>query len=54
MRAFRTTDHIRTPTKETCIATVKSGKYGREKHEACTKVNGQWLTDSKGLTITIK
>ena len=53
MRAFTITDHIKTSTKETCIAVVKSGLYGKERLEACTKINGKWITDRKGLPIKI-
>jgi len=52
VRAFKVTDHIKAEHKETCIAHVNGGKYGRKREEACTKYDNYWLTDRRGLEIT--
>jgi len=52
MRAFKITDHIITEHKETCIAHINGGAYGRKREEACTKYDNDWLTDRRGLVIT--
>ena len=51
MKATRITDHIKTTSKETCIAVVKSGQFGSVRDEPCTKVNGIWISDRKGLVV---
>ena len=51
MKAVSITDHIKTASKETCIANVKSGQFGNVRCEPCTKVNGIWISDRKGLEV---
>ena len=53
MKAVSITDHIKKTSKETCIATIKSGQFGNVRQEPCTKVNGIWVTDRKGLKVKI-
>ena len=51
MKAVYITDHIKTANKETCIANIKSGQFGNVRQEPCTKVNGIWISDRKGLVV---
>ena len=51
MKASSITDHIKTATSETCIATIKGGQFGNVRQEPCTRINGVWITDRKGLLV---